>query len=140
MTGLVPPSLYRTVRWTPNVLIFQNDRLMPVSLADGVTLWGAAHCAPANTDGFLKEFSVDRGGIHLALFHGSERHSLLAQGSAKMPHAPFDAADLERCGIHHAFLGHYHTPQDAQRFTYPGNPEPLTFSESGERGPIIITV
>lgn len=137
---LGPTSLYRTIRWTPNVFIFQHDRLEPVSLADGLTLWGAAHCAPANTDGFLKGFTVDRGGIHLALFHGSERGSFPAQGGGKIPHAPFDASDLERCGIHHAFLGHYHTPHDAQRFTYPGNPEPLTFGESGQRGPVVITI
>ncbi len=137
---LGPASLYRTIRWTPNVFIFQRDRLEPVSLVDGLTLWGAAHCAPANTDGFLREFTVDRGGIHLALFHGSERGSLPAQGGGKIPHAPFDASDLERCGIHHAFLGHYHTPHDAERFTYPGNPEPLTFGESGQRGPVVITI
>jgi hypothetical protein len=37
-------------------------------------------------------------------------------------------------------LGHYHSPRDEARFTYPGNPEPLTFGESGNRGAVIITV
>ena len=111
-----------------------------MTIAEGLTLWGAAHCAPANTDGFLHGFGVDRGGVHLALFHGSERGWLRAQGSGKVPHATFDAADLERTGLHHAFLGHYHCPVDAERHTYPGNPEPLSFGETGERGAVVATV
>ncbi len=135
-----PESLYRRIGWTPNVHVFSHDRLEAVTLAEGLTLWGAAHCAPANTDGFLESFRVDRGGVHLALFHGSERSWLRAQGSGKVPHASFESAQLERAGLHHAFLGHYHCPVDAERHTYPGNPEPLTFGEDGERGVVIATI
>jgi DNA repair exonuclease SbcCD nuclease subunit len=133
-------SLYRRVDWSPNVHIFASDQLEPVTLADGLTLWGAAHCAPANTDGFLERFAVDRGGIHIALFHGSERNWLGEQGTGKIPHAPFDAESIERAGLHHAFLGHYHRPRDAPRHTYPGNPDPLSFGEEGERGAVVATV
>lgn len=135
-----PESLYRRVSWTSNVRVFTHDRLEPVTITEGLTLWGAAHCAPANTDGFLDAFRVDRGGVHLALFHGSERSWLRAQGSGKVPHASFDTAQLERAGLHHAFLGHYHCPVDAERHTYPGNPEPLGFGEDGDRGVVIATV
>jgi DNA repair protein SbcD/Mre11 len=134
-----PRSLYQRAGWSPNVHVFAADRLEAVELADGVTLWGAAHRAPATTDGFLGGFSVDRGGINLALFHGSERNALFAQGS-KAPHAPFDEADIERSGLDHAFVGHYHKPKDAPRHTYPGNPDPLTFGEEGQRGAVIVTV
>jgi len=37
-------------------------------------------------------------------------------------------------------LGHYHSPRDEARFTYPGNPEPLTFGESGQRGVVVATI
>src|SRR5439155_5603551 len=111
-----------------------------VTLADGFTLWGAAHCAPANTGGFLDHFRVDRGGVHCALFHGSEQSWLARQGAGKIPHAPFDAEQIERAGLCHAFLGHYHTPRDAERHTYPGNPDPLTFGEDGARGVVIASV
>lgn len=137
---LGPASLYRRVAWSPNVHIFQEPRLQPVTLAEGLTLWGAAHHAPANTPGFLDGFRVDRGGIHLALFHGSERGGIAEQGEGKRPHAPFSAAQLEPAGLHHAFLGHYHRPRDAERYTYPGNPDPLTFGEDGERGAVIATI
>lgn len=135
-----PESLYRRVDWTPNVHVFKNDRLEPVALTNGVTLWGAAHRAPANTRNFLDDFHVDRGGIHLALLHGSEQGWASAQESGKAPYAPFFAAQIEQAGLHHAFLGHFHTPRDADRYTYPGNPDPLSFGEEGPRGAVIASV
>ncbi|UER54542.1 metallophosphoesterase [Kineosporiaceae bacterium SCSIO 59966] len=136
-----PASLYRQVEWTPNVHVFTEDRLLPVPLEDGLTLWGAAHRAPANTDGFLTgDWRVDRGGVHVALFHGSEAAALAFQEAGKAPHAPFSAEQIERSGIHHAMLGHFHTPRDAERHTYPGNPDPLSFGETGERAAVLVTV
>ncbi len=137
---LGPESLYHHVRWSPNVHVFTSDRLQPVTLADGLTLWGAAHRAPANTDCFLDNFKIDRGGVNLALFHGSERGSLIVQGEGKAPHGPFHADQIPRAGLAHAFVGHYHCPEDAEHFTYPGNPDPLSFGETGERGVVIATL
>lgn len=133
-------SLYRQVRWTPNVHVFSTNRMEPVNLDDGLTLWGAAHCAPANTDGFLETARVSGQGVHLGLFHGSEIAFLHAQEDEKIPHAPFRAEQIARAGLSHVFLGHFHKPQDAERFTYPGNPDPLEFGEDGERGAVIATV
>jgi DNA repair protein SbcD/Mre11 len=135
-----PQSLYDRADWSPNVRVFRESRLVPVELASGLTLWGAAHRAPAGTPGFLDGFRVDRGGVNLALFHGSERSWLAEQGTDKEPHAPFDAEQIEAAGLDHAFLGHYHRCRDAERHTYPGNPDPLTFGEDGERGAVIAEV
>jgi len=133
-------SPYALVEWSPNVHLFTEATLTPVELADGLTLWGAAHRAPANTDPFFTGFRPDRGGVHLALAHASERGLLRWQEEGKQPHAPFDAAELEAAGIAHAFLGHYHVPRDESRYTYPGNPDPLEFGERGERGAVLATV
>ena len=135
-----PGSLYRSIEWSRNVHIFDESRLQPIEIDGGLTLWGAAHLIPANTPGFLNGFSVDRVGINLALFHGSERGWFTQQGEGKVPHAPFDADEITRSGIDHAFLGHYHRPKDDPRFTYPGNPDPLSFGEDGERGIVIANV
>jgi len=136
-----PASLYRLADWSPNVHVFTQDHLAPVTLADGLTLWGAAHCAPANTDGFLEGgFTVDRAGVNLALFHGSETAALGFQDGGKAPHAPFNGEQIVAAGIDHAFLGHFHCPRDARRHTYPGNPDPLSFGETGQRGPVLFTV
>lgn len=133
-------SLYQQVRWSPNVHVFSTDHLVPVEL-NGLTLWGAAHCAPANTDGFLERATklADRG-IHLGLFHASEVGLLQAQGAEKIPHAPFRREQIARIGLTHAFLGHFHKPQTAELFTYPGNPDPLEFGEEGDRGAVLAIV
>jgi DNA repair protein SbcD/Mre11 len=137
---LAPQSPYLQTAWTPNVHVFTSTRLEPVTLAEGVTLWGAAHRAPANTDDFFETFRVDRGGLHLAVAHASERGVAWQEESGKQPHAPFDADELERTGLAHAFLGHYHVPRDAEYYTYPGNPDPLEFGETGSRGAVLASL
>lgn len=133
-----PESIYARQRWSPNVHVFAEQRLSPVPLADGLTLWGAAHHSPKNAPNFLDAFQVDRGGVHLALFHGSEMGSF--DTGVDVRHAPFRAAQLGAAGLHHALLGHFHAPRAAADHTYPGNPDPLAFGETGERGPVSLTV
>ncbi|MCC6237273.1 MAG: metallophosphoesterase [Dehalococcoidia bacterium] len=135
-----PQSLYALVDWSPNVHIFRESSLRRIDLEDGLTLWGGAHLAPANTGNFLDGFKVDGSATHIALFHGAERSWFTEQGSGKLPHAPFDSYQIEQAGLKHAFLGHYHRPKDAERHTYPGNPDPLEFGEDGERGAVIATI
>lgn len=137
---LSPTGVYQRTAWSSNVHIFTGQALTPVTLVEGLTLWGAAHAAPANTGNFLENFHVDRGGVHLALFHGAEQGWQAPGEEEKLPHAPFWAAQIAGAGLQHAFLGHYHQPRDAERHTYPGNPAPLSFGETGERGAVIVTV
>lgn len=133
-------SLYRAVTWSPNVHVFTENRLQPAEIEDGLTLWGAAHLVPANTPNLLEDFRVDRSGLNLALFHGSERAWFHEQEEGKAAHAPFDTGDIERAGIDHALLGHFHRPKMADLFTYPGNPDPLSFGEEGDRGAVLVEV
>ena len=76
----------------------------------------------------------------MALFHGSEQHAFPLQGEGKAPHAPFRAEQIAQAGLVHALLGHFHTPTEAPTHTYPGNPDPLTFGETGSRGAVLLTV
>jgi DNA repair exonuclease SbcCD nuclease subunit len=135
---LGPSSIYATARWSPNVHVFASDRLEPFGLTSGVNIWGAAHRAPANTDDFLHDFHAGSGGLNLGLFHGSERSGLPQQPAGKEPHAAFSAYEISAAGLAHALLGHYHTPIDGPDYTYPGNPEPLSFGEDAERGAVLL--
>ena len=137
-----PRGLYRQARWPAHVRVFHGDRLTPAPLGPGVTVWGAAHGAPAGTRGFLDGARVHGPGVHLAVFHGAERGWGIEDGAPAHddPHAPFTAAEIEAAGLAHVFCGHYHAPRDAARHTYPGNPDPLTFGETGERGVVLATV
>jgi DNA repair exonuclease SbcCD nuclease subunit len=132
-----PQSIYRTNEWSPNVHIFTSSKLEPFELEDGLTLWGAAHLAPAGTGNFLERFTVDRSGTNIALFHGSEMGAFPFQEPDKQAHAPFVAREIKEAGLRHAFLGHFHTPRDEELYTYPGNPDPLTFGETGNRAVVI---
>lgn len=135
-----PRSLYAQVEWPGNVHVFTDDRLQPVELASGLRLWGAAFLGPARPRGFLEDGFTVHGGLNLALFHGSERSGLALEAGEKSDHAPFDAGEIERAGLRHAFVGHYHSPKDGELHTYPGNPDPLTFGETGERGAVVVDV
>ncbi len=135
-----PASLYHQVSWSPNVHVFTENRFSPVELADGFTLWGAAHRAPANTPDLLKDFEVDRAGVNVALFHGSETGAFAWQEEGKVAHAPFSADEISRAGFAHALLGHFHRPVDGPMHTYPGNADPLEFGEDGDRGAVLLTV
>jgi hypothetical protein len=136
-------SPYRHVDWTSNVHVFTEARLEPVPLADGVTLWGAAHRSPTSTGGFLDGFAADRDGVNLALFHGCETGAVSGRAnpySNTVPYAPFRAEQLEPAGLDHALVGHVHIPVDHERFTYPGNPCALAPGETGPRGAVLVTV
>jgi DNA repair exonuclease SbcCD nuclease subunit len=135
-----PRSVYRQVDWSPNVHLFPTPRLEAVALTEGVTLWGAGHDVPANTPNLLESFRVDRGGLNIAVFHGSDLSSMPMQGESKVAHSPFRPEQIEEAGLDHALLGHFHSPASRPRYTYPGNPDPLAFGELGERGAVLMTL
>lgn len=137
---LCPSSVWVQAAWSPNVHIFDFDEWQPFELADGLTVWGTAHGRPAGTGPMLDALTVNRGGINLGLFHGALRSGVPAGSSAPEPHLPFDHADIEGVGLHHAFSGHYHAPRHDRWLTYPGNPHPLSFGESPGRGLVIAKV
>jgi DNA repair exonuclease SbcCD nuclease subunit len=139
---LGPESIYRHPDWPENVHLFGSDTLERRELADGVYLWGAAHDGPAITKNFLFGWRAEGSGIHLGLFHGAEQSVLFGQPEDKAPYGPFHAEQVEEAGLTHLFTGHLHTPVDGAHYTYPGNPEPLTFGEAGEpvRGLVIATL
>ena len=135
-----PESLYATEAWSDNVHVFNEPKLQRVELTEHITLWGAAHCQPANSGCFLQGFSVSGPGLHIALLHAAERSWFSEQGSGKELYAPFNGGEIASAGFRHAFLGHYHRPKFAEHHTYPGNPDPLEFGEDGERGLVITTI
>ena len=126
----VPDSLYRRIDWSENVKIFAEPELLPVDVAEGVTVWGAAHDGPEMRKNLLENFRVRGPGAHILLFHGSNMTSV---PEGKKAHAPFRPADVAATGAAYALLGHYHGARiHPDGFAYPGSPEPLDFSEAGE--------
>ena len=129
----LPDSLYARVGWPANVTIFREPALRPVTLRDGLTLWGAGHDSPDLRENLLAGLRVQGAGVHLLLFHGSNVRSV---PEGKASHCPFLPDEITASGARFALLGHYHSPAlyppDAPVLAYPGTPEPLDFSEDGE--------
>ncbi|MGH7642655.1 MAG: metallophosphoesterase family protein [Candidatus Dormibacteria bacterium] len=126
-------SLYATNDWPENVRIFSGNQFSPVEVA-GHRIFGIAHDKPKGTGNLLAGFQVPDGLPAIALFHGSERGQLPAQGEGKEDHAPFSEAEIAKAGFRFGLLGHFHAPRTTAHLVYPGNPEPLTFGETGDRG------
>ena len=133
-------SIYRTADWSPNVRIFAESNFEPEVMDDGLTIWGIAHLQPAESRNLLEGFQVDREGVNLALFHGSESRFGEHLKRSQTTHAPFHAADIRRAGFDHGFVGHYHLRVQGDDHTYPGNPHPLSFGEKGSGGAVLVEV
>lgn len=134
-------SPYAQASWSSNVLIFRTHELTPVRLAAGFTVWGAAHLAPDGTPDLLGGAHTQGPGIHVGLIHAAESldHRPREESSLPLdPHAPFEPEAVGRAGLLHLCTGHYHSPRDEPFYTYPGNPEALTFGHrEGTRGPVL---
>ncbi|HEX6538633.1 MAG TPA: DNA repair exonuclease [Candidatus Dormibacteraeota bacterium] len=138
--ALLPGSLYRRVDWPPNVHIFTEPRLTAVSIDEGLTLWGLGHREPSWMGNPLDgDVSRAGGGVHLALFHGAE---MASRPDGKGIHGPFRVEQIRERGFAMALCGHYHRRRiDHQSgLVYAGSPEPLTFDETGGRGPVLVEV
>jgi DNA repair exonuclease SbcCD nuclease subunit len=81
----------------------------------------------------------DDGGVHAALFHGAE---LGSRPQGKSIHGPFRAERINERGFSLALSGHYHRRRidNATGLVYPGSPEPLSFDEEGDRGPVLVEI
>ena len=136
----VPDSLYWRLDWPANVHIFETMSWEPLQLSDTITIWGAGHRGPAVRDNLLATLSVESGRTNIALVHASD---ISAVPEGKPAHCPFTREDIERSSVDFALLGHYHElrlrPQDAPRYAYPGSPEPLDFSETGDHYVLLLT-
>ena len=107
-----------------------------MTLADGITLWGAAHRSPASTDGFLDGFTADRAGVNLALFHGCEA----ATASGRCPTRRSKPTSWRPWGWTTRCSG-----TCTRRSTTPASPIPATRArwrpgETGPRGAVLVTV
>lgn len=131
-------SIYSRMDHVPdNVKIFARRRFAPVPLADGLTLWGFAHEHDVDRNPALADFACEGSGMHLLLFHGSDRERIPPGKDAV---APFSGSEVERTGARHAMVGHFHGLSEGARHAYPGSLEPHNFSQDGRHTASVVTV
>src|SRR5206468_904824 len=95
----------------------------------GVTVWGGAHTQAHRGASFLDDFHVDRSGVNLALFHGSDTGAKEREPELDAC-ASFTEGDIERAGLQHALVGHCQRFHFGSAHTYPGAPLAHDFGPS----------
>ncbi len=125
----------------PNVRAFNEAAWSAIPLAEGITLYGFGH-TPAEPGRPFAGAHFERGGVQLALVHGSDSDRCPPN---KRLTAPFSQAEVEAAGTTLLLSGHFHggyVARDGGRavLAYPGSPEPIKFGERGEHGAIVVTI
>ena len=89
-----PHSLYSLTEWSPNVHVFREASLQPIELTAGLTPWGGAHRAPANTDNFLE--GSPRAVVHRRAKWGGTTHAARRGRAEPRPPGRRSPPDRER--------------------------------------------
>ncbi len=125
----------------PNVRAFNESTWSVIPLADGITLFGYGH-TPAEPGRPFAGARFERGGVQIALLHGSDQDRCPPN---KRLTAPFTQAEVEAAGATLLLTGHFHggyvaRGDDRAVFAYPGSPEPIKFGERGDHGALVVTI
>jgi DNA repair exonuclease SbcCD nuclease subunit len=134
-------SLYARDDLPPNVRVFADAAWNAVPLTADLTLYGFGH-TPAEPGRPFAGAAFERGGVRIALVHGSDEERC---PPGKRATAPFTAAEIRASGATLALTGHYHggsivRDEHGAVFAYPGSPEPVKFGERGDHGALVVTV
>jgi DNA repair exonuclease SbcCD nuclease subunit len=135
-------ALYARDDLPPNVHVFAEPAWAPYAVADDVTVFGFGH-TPGEPGRPFAGARFTRGGVQLALVHGSDEDRC---PPGKRATAPFTLGEIVASGATCALTGHFHggtvvsDAEGAPRFAYPGSPEPIKFGERGAHGALVVTV
>lgn len=125
-----PNSALMSFSWCPNVTFFMEDELTSVYFEElNTDVTGFSYHTAEITEARLNNIkapSTPR--IHVLMAHGGDA-----------AHLPLDKPQLSRAGFSYAALGHIHKPELAadHTYAYPGSPEPLDKTETGQHGMIV---
>jgi len=136
-----PSSLLARADLPENVRVFNEAAWRAYPLAGEVTLFGFGH-TPAEPGRPFEGAHFERGGVQIALVHGSDEERC---PPGKRATAPFTRADVVASGATLLLTGHYHggyvvTEKNRPILAYPGSPEPIKFGESGAHGALLVSV
>jgi DNA repair protein SbcD/Mre11 len=125
----LPGGHYARTPWPDNVHLFPGDALTEFPLGD-LSVWGLSWRGSPLSPAFLDTFHVpDADRTHLLLLHGTARTAPLGVGDDE--YAPFEPAQIDRCGFALCLAGHIHAAAQTGRVVYPGSPEPLGWGDTG---------
>jgi DNA repair exonuclease SbcCD nuclease subunit len=136
-----PNSLLARADLPENVRVFDEAAWRAFPLAQGLTLWGFGH-TPGEPGRPFANARFDRGGVQLALVHGSDEQRCPPNKRAT---APFSVEEIVASGATLALTGHYHGGYIVKQgrkpvLVYPGSPEPIKFGEGEAHGAALVSI
>jgi DNA repair exonuclease SbcCD nuclease subunit len=136
-----PHSLLARADVPSNVLVFNEAAWRTYPLADGISLFGFGH-TPAEPGRPFAHARFERGGVQIALVHGSDEQRCPPN---KRSTAPFTKTEVLASGATLVLTGHYHggyvaTESRRPVVAYPGSPEPIRFGEGAAHGALVVTI
>jgi exonuclease SbcD len=136
-----PGSLLARPDLPENVLVFNEAAWRAIPLAEGITLYGFGH-TPAEPGRPFASARFERGGVQIALVHGSDEARCPPNKRAT---APFTQREVSASGASLLLTGHYHggyltTERGRATIAYPGSPEPIKFGEGATHGVVVLRV
>ncbi len=134
-------SIYARSDVPANVRVFNEAAWRAYPLGAGVTLFGFGH-TPAEPGRPFAHARFDRGGVQIALAHGSDEERCPPNKRAT---APFRASEVRAAGAALLLAGHYHggyvvDDGGAPVLAYPGSPEPIKFGENETHGALLVEI
>lgn len=139
-------SPYLTHVWPPNVHIFHRRAWEAIPVFSGaLTVYGLGFVSFEERAPLLRELHLqDQACPALVVVHASDATNSPGEDS---PYLPFTLEDLKRLGATYVALGHHHQPRvitdpvGGQLLgAYPGSPEGLDLTETGDHGVFLGTI
>jgi DNA repair exonuclease SbcCD nuclease subunit len=136
-----PSAIFARADVPENVKVFNEAAWRAYPLAPNVTLFGFGH-TPAEPGRPFARARFDRGGVQIALAHGSDEQRCPPNKRAT---APFRTDEIAAAGASVLLAGHYHggyVVREGGRpiLAYPGSPEPIKFGENDVHGALLVTI
>ncbi|MGE5559028.1 MAG: metallophosphoesterase family protein [Bacillota bacterium] len=127
-------SCYNYHSFPDNVFIFKEEPFGVLKFRDGVTIYGIPYREQLAQERALLMLKAEPGqGVHIGLAHGTYKGVSLGEEA----YAPIFPGDINKSGLTHLALGHYHNFKDCSQSKttacYSGCPARLTFHNLEER-------
>ena len=135
---VVRGSFYKSLKWPPNVTVFDSPEIREVLLPDlPVAVYGYGWSSFTERREVLKGFAAERADrVSVLVVHGD---AVTKEASQYLPISP---PDMEKSGLDYIALGHIHAPSEFRWgptvAAYPGCTEPLDFGDKGQRGVYLV--
>ncbi len=129
---------YARTEWPSNVKLVSSAQPAEHRFGDDVSVWGLSWTGEGLRAEFLETFRVPADRRHVLLIHGTS--TSVPYFAEQSNHCPFSPSSVRAAGFDLCLAGHIHAASVRDAVVYPGSPEPLGWSETGDHCVAIVDV